>query len=312
MEKIIAIIVTYNGAEILPKCLDSLTASNFKVDIAVIDNNSKDTSALLCQNRTNIRLFKQTSNLGFGRANNIILRLAIKEGYSHALLINQDAWVEPDTITKLIDAIRKSPNYGILSPLHLDPNNESLDPNFLKNVRRCSSDRFLTDASMSNLASSNVYQIEFIPAAIWLISIEIIKRIGIFDPIFPHYGEDNDLCHRLNHHGFKVGIVPSSKAYHARISTSDPVIGARKKITQRALRHYINSLIYLKNLQKKYLVLFLCNLLGQMKLVFRYALNCNSIDMFGCIRAMYLTLFNARKIYLSRRVSSKPDIGAFI
>ncbi len=42
MIRVIVIIVTYNGMQWLPKCLDNLYNSKFPVDILIIDNNSQD------------------------------------------------------------------------------------------------------------------------------------------------------------------------------------------------------------------------------------------------------------------------------
>jgi len=53
-------------------------------------------------------------------------------------------------------------------------------------------------------------------AAFWLISAECLMKVGVFDPIFFHYGEDGDYLSRVRFHGFKIGVVMDSIAYHDR------------------------------------------------------------------------------------------------
>jgi GT2 family glycosyltransferase len=52
--------------------------------------------------------------------------------------------------------------------------------------------------------------------AFWLISAECLKKVGLFDRIFYHYGEDSDYLSRVRYHGFKIGIVMDSIGYHDR------------------------------------------------------------------------------------------------
>ena len=99
MIKILAIVVTYNGMEWIDRCLDSLLCSTLRPDVFVVDNGSTDGTQEYVHSHFPEVFFRQNeTNLGFGRANNIGLRFAIEGGYSHVYLMNQDAWVEPDTI----------------------------------------------------------------------------------------------------------------------------------------------------------------------------------------------------------------------
>ena len=56
----------------------------------------------------------------------------------------------------------------------------------------------------------------FIDAAIWYLPMGSIRRVGMFAPLFYHYGEDKDYCNRMAFHGLKVGYVPSVFGFHDR------------------------------------------------------------------------------------------------
>ncbi len=66
--------------------------------------------------------------------------------------------------------------------------------------------------------------------------------MGGFDPIYPHYGEDNDYVNRLHFWGKKIGVDCSIIAYHDRIHDID------KKATFNSNRIEISYLSTLNNI----------------------------------------------------------------
>ena len=59
-----------------------------------------------------------------------------------------------------------------------------------------------------------IYDINFIQAAAWLLPKKTLLDIGGFDPVFFHYGEDDNYCQRVLYHNFKIGVVPNSFIRH--------------------------------------------------------------------------------------------------
>jgi GT2 family glycosyltransferase len=207
--KIFVIIVSFNGIKYIDNCLQSVLASTLPVRIVVIDNNSTDDTVSQIEKKylsSNLTLIKQTKNLGFGKANNIGLEYAIARKGDYVFLLNQDACIEPDTIKNLICAALNNQQFGILSPLQI---------NELQNQpKRC----------FARGEIGQIYSVKFIPAALWLLPIYAVKRIGGFDPSFFHYGEDNDYINRVRFHGLKVGVCPAAVGYHdtqRRIRTNE-------------------------------------------------------------------------------------------
>lgn len=45
------------------------------------------------------------------------MRMALEENYDYVFLVNQDAWIEPNTVGTLVGLAEKYPDYGVLSPL---------------------------------------------------------------------------------------------------------------------------------------------------------------------------------------------------
>lgn len=235
MTKILTIIITYNGMQWIDRCLNSVIQSSVHSDILVIDNGSTDNTVNhILANYTEIELIKTKINLGFGLANNIGLKRAVEKSYDYAYLLNQDAWIEKDTLKNLIAIQVQNPEYGILSPLQTDSSGNHLDKNF---VLACTDD-MLSDACCNVLKS--VYPTNIVMAAHWLISQKCLLTTGGFSPVFPHYGEDNNYAQRARYHGFKIGIVTTTKGVHDRYDRKTP------KSKVRYLR-YIDGLIMLSN-----------------------------------------------------------------
>lgn len=212
--KILAIIVTYNGAKWVNKCFGSLTNSSIPIDIICVDNGSTDnTTDLIKKKYPNVNLIVSKENLGFGKANNIGLKKALDENYDFAFLLNQDAWVEPDTIEKLVLSSKANPEYGILSPIHLNGSGDKIDPKFGAALARQNTE-FVNDLFFHK--RNPIYNTTFVNAAVWLIPLNTIKTIGGFNPFYFMYGEDGDYCKRIIYHQLKVVIITDCCAYHAR------------------------------------------------------------------------------------------------
>lgn len=214
--KILAIIVTYNGEKWIDKCFNSLSNNTLDIDIIVIDNASKDNTVnLIKKSFPKVEVIESKENLGFGKANNIGLKKALDKNFDYAFLLNQDAWVEPETIEKLIAISKTNPNYGVLSPIHLNGEKKLMDNNFFRYITTSEKSReFFTQHLMG--ISPVVFEVDFVNAALWLITKECIESVGGFDPIFSHYGEDDNYLHRCIFHGFKTGVVPNTFGFHDR------------------------------------------------------------------------------------------------
>ncbi len=206
------IVVTYNGIKWISKCLESARP----YQVVVVDNNSSDGTVEFIENSfSNTVILKQNNNLGFGTANNIGINHALKNGAEHIFLLNQDAYLQQNSLTKLIDTMEANPQIGLLSPIHLSGNNMNLDYNFASFVLHRSDFKLYSDLITSR-PLKDYYEVDFINAAAWLISKKCLEAVGGFDPIFFHYGEDENFCQRVLYHNFKIAVCPDSYINHDR------------------------------------------------------------------------------------------------
>jgi len=214
--KVLVIVVTYNGMKWIDKCLSSIRGSSVCTDAMVIDNASDDgTPHYVSKNYPEIKVVENRGNLGFGQANNMGLQHALDNGYDYVYLLNQDAWLMPDTIEKLIKVNLEKPDFGILSPLQLEGNMQHLDHSVVGKLGSWPISKELIDDMCFNRLR-NVYAVTQIPAAHWLMSREAIRRVGGFSPTFYHYGEDDNYADRLYYHNMKLGVLFIAMGIHDR------------------------------------------------------------------------------------------------
>ena len=239
-DKIFAIVVAYNGMKWYPECLNSLKQSSVRLEIIVVDNGSDDgTSKFIGTNYPEIKLIRSNENLGFGRANNLGMKFALEQQADYTFLLNQDARVESNTIEKLIKVHQQYSIFGILSPMHLNGDGSQLDGGFENYAGPEYTDNLLSDLFLHK--KEQVYETRFVNAAAWLISRKCVEKVGGFDPIFFHYGEDLNYCQRVQYHGLKVGIVPDARIFHHRVYQKESY--GKSQI----LRHYLLTMTDIRN-----------------------------------------------------------------
>ena len=112
--KILSIIVSYNGEYLIKRCISHLFNSSVLSDILIIDNFSTDTTIKiiekLIEDNPNLYLHKNQSNIGFGQACNIGLKYALDKKYDYVLLLNQDVYIDKNTISLLLDCMKANHN----------------------------------------------------------------------------------------------------------------------------------------------------------------------------------------------------------
>lgn len=213
---VLAIVVTYNGELWIRKCVSSLLNSTLPPKIVVVDNGSTDkTTTIIRIEFPGVTLIETQSNLGFGRANNIGIEHGVQNNFEFFFLLNQDAWVEPLTIEQLVKAQQNNPEFGVLSPVHLNGKGDLWDYKFFDYVCESSQRQLISDLFLRK-EMKEVYPVRFINAAAWLLSAKCVKQVGGFDPLFAHYGEDNNYVGRLSVKKLKLGVVPWAVIFHDR------------------------------------------------------------------------------------------------
>lgn len=235
--KVYVIIVTYNAMKWVDRCFTSLRESVLPVYPVVIDNLSKDnTVSYIKEHYPEVHVIENSENRGFGQANNQGIEWAYSQGATHFFLLNQDAWVLPNTIGQLVE-VQDRYHLAIVSPIHLNGKGDKMDFIFYKNAFPANQSIGLISQLLLG-AIIEYFPAEGINAAAWMISCSTIETIGGFDPIFFHYGEDGNYLARLKFHNKQIAIVPNSFIFHDRIIHGNIKVYRRQEVKAILLNLY--------------------------------------------------------------------------
>ena len=112
MPVISVVLLNWNGAHLLPTCLDSLRAQTFQdFEIIMPDNGSTDASReLVAERYPEVRVIPFPRNLGFCLAMNAGMREAKGE---FVFSLNNDTELDPRCLEELVAVMRARPGIGI-------------------------------------------------------------------------------------------------------------------------------------------------------------------------------------------------------
>lgn len=239
------VVVTYNGVSWIRKVLDSVAASNYPCKAIVVDNASNDETALIIENEYSaVHLIRSEENVGFGRGNNLGIAYALQNGADFVFLLNQDAYIFPDTIGTLVEFMVSHPDYGLASPLHCSPDEQQLDPTTQRAYFNRFAPQMLSDAVLGKLQP--FYCLHGVNAAAWLLSRRCLDTVGGFDPLFFMYGEDDDFLLRVAYHNLRAAVVTGSRIVQFREKSPRPPAGYFRSIGIAAERIRSSLLLDLK------------------------------------------------------------------
>lgn len=228
------IIVSYNTADLLADCLESVLASQqVHCEVFVVDNASVDGSAKVVRGKfPTVRLIANKDNRGFGAANNQALRECRGR---YVIFLNPDTTVEPDSLQAMIAFMESHPAVGLAGPRVLNPDGTRQDSVSL----RYPGHRYAA-ADLGTLPG----EIACVLGACQIASRELLHELGGFDEDFFLYGEDQDLCLRIRKRGFEIGFIDDAVIMHhggQSERTTLPAEIVRKKIRAELLfyrKHY--------------------------------------------------------------------------
>lgn len=296
---VFAVICTYNAAKWIRTCLDSLLHSSIIPEIIIIDNcSTDDTLAILESEFGHLKILRNKVNYGFGKANNTGIRYALSLQADYIFLINQDAYVFENTLHVLIERIRKHPQFIIVSPMHLDGSRQALDYHFSEYAGPGNCPGLFSDLIVRPYEMKDVYETKFVNAALWLMTKEGILKIGGFDPVFPHYGEDNDLVNRASFHGFKIGICPNVYGVHDR--AQKPFDLKDLNLKKRYNRRIVGHLIRLKNINLPFIHSFITIVSDILKELLRNSIKLKFTFAFIEVKGLFFIISHINKIHKHR------------
>lgn len=219
IDKIHAIILSWNNYEDIVSCICSIKNSTKTPDtIVIVDNHSTDGSPIKIHEKykddTNVHIIINDDNYGFAKGINIGIKYAIEDGSNFVFIVNDDADISSTCIEHLLDAFNLSPDIGIASPRIFYGKSQRI----WQGASQFSGLKIGVNSLEKNLEASQCsIENQFVSCATgcaMLISSNVMNKIGLFDQDFFFYFEDLDFTTRVIDGGFKIVYVPISEVYH--------------------------------------------------------------------------------------------------
>ncbi len=210
--RVSVIIVSYNSACYLSRCLSSVFETNYpNVQVIVVDNGSDDGSAGLVEaNFPQAHLIRSEDNCGFGVANNQGAMWAEGE---ILVFLNPDTLVHQNWLRPLVEALHADPRAGLATAKILLADRPDT-------INTCGNDFHYTGLTLCRgmgrhrTAFDCMEEVAAVSGAAFAIRRDLFQSLGGFDPDFFLYVEDTDLSLRARLAGWRCLFVPDSVVYH--------------------------------------------------------------------------------------------------
>jgi len=264
MIKLTVVIVNYNSGEYLEKCIQSLENVRGEADmeIFVVDNASSDQSINNSQKKfPEINYILNSENLGFGKANNQVLKKLKTE---YVLILNPDCEVNSGVLKRLLEYMEEDPEVGVATA-QIKLANGKIDLTAHRGFPTpwASFLYLLGDNSLyhlSNKSFKQIHEVDSVSGAFFLTGKSILDKVGLFDEDYFMYAEDIDLCYRIKKAGFKIMYFPDIEVLHHKgISSglkkhSQELTRADLETKKRSLDHFYETMkiFYKKHYEKIY------------------------------------------------------------
>lgn len=216
------VVLNYNGRQCLARCLRSLELLGYpSFFVVVVDNASQDDSLFQAKRQfPQYTFLSNAKNKGFAGGMNVGLRAVFDRGADWVWILNNDAWVEVSTLTRLLEAAGCFPRAGLLSPVIIDPQTKKLwfGKGRLERFRM----RAIHTLPSTQETRQVAYESEFLTGCALLIKKEVFQRVGVLDERFFLYYEDADFSLRARAAGFQVLVAPQARVWHSEQSEHNP------------------------------------------------------------------------------------------
>ena len=223
------VITSFNTRELLRDCLKSIAKSEGAVEweVFVVDNCSADGSPAMVKTEfPQVKLFENSENEGFAKANNRALR---ETSGSYVLLLNPDTQLRPQTLQEMIELMGANPDVG-LAGIKLVRQDGQMDKacrrgfptpwNSLGRLllldRLFPKSRVFGGYNLTFMDPDGEYEVDAIVGAFMFFRRETLEEVGVLDENFFMFGEDLDWCYRVKRSDWKILYVGSKEVLHVK------------------------------------------------------------------------------------------------
>ena len=224
LDCIASVILYKNPPEMIENVVSSFLDTDLRVKLYIIDN-SPTPLALSLENRPAFYHYAG-QNLGYGKAHNWSIQRC--EPCKYFLILNPDVIISKGVIEELSRYLDKHPEVGMVCPMvlnkdktlqYLNKRQPNLTDLFLRRFYGHNRvfdvlKRRLDHYEMRDVGYRDIHEVPFMTGAFMFCRMDVLKKVGGFDPRFFMYFEDADLSRRFQAEGYKTVYYPHVNITH--------------------------------------------------------------------------------------------------
>ena len=226
------IILNYNSADYLKKCLESIDNSDigkYKYEVVVVDNNSTDNSIQLAKDSKslNTKYLTLNTNKGFAYGNNQGLK-KIDSKTRFVLFLNPDTLVQKNTFKNMIeffdqnkevDAATCQIDLALTGKMQPECHRGFPTPwnslcHFSGLSKLFPDSKLFSGYFLGHLDKNIPHKIDACVGAFLMVKKEIGDKVKWWNEKYFFYGEDLDFCYQLKTQNFNLFFNPNCKIIH--------------------------------------------------------------------------------------------------
>ncbi len=220
------ITVLYKSNEVLEDFIKSLSNQSYTdYHLYMVDNSSSEQTDKIIE-----KLFakyslpaythiKNQENTGVAKGNNQGIELALRDGSSHVILLNNDIdFPQTNLLAEMMDyAVRKNEDIIIPKIFYHGTRKIWLAGGYFIHYKGTS--EAIGDQKQDDGKYDEIKYFNYAPTCFMLISKKVFGKIGLMDERYFVYYDDNDFIYRAIKNKFKILYLPSLEIFH-KVSVS--------------------------------------------------------------------------------------------
>jgi len=217
--RVACVVVTYDALPWIERCLESVAG----IETVVVDNGSSDGTVDVVRERfPQVRVI-ESSNDGLAAGWN---RGIAETGSEHVLVLNADAWLVEDALSRLVAAADRHPRAAAIGPKLLNPDGSlqrsvrgfpttwRLATEYLYLRKLAPRSRSLNAFYGAGFDHESERAVEWVMGACFLLRRNAYDEVGPFDERFFLFSEEVDWMRRATDRGWSVVFTPEARCVH--------------------------------------------------------------------------------------------------
>jgi GT2 family glycosyltransferase len=241
--RVVAVVLHYEREAHTITCVRALERSvPTSPRVLIVDNNSRDGSGERLRAQFPQHGFLQTgANLGYAGGNARGTAWAIEQGAEFVLVINDDAEVEPSTVSKLVAALERDPKAAAVGPTVLfdDAARSVCWAGGEVDLLRALGTATARAGAATIGATSSPRAVTFISGCCLMIRASALKAHGTFNADYFAYVEDVELSLRYVRAGWRLLHEPATTVLHHTAYPEPPTAAWKIRLRDKNRRRLV-------------------------------------------------------------------------